>query len=405
MMRIVILILLFGLFIGCAPDFSHCVTCEKEVGGYYITLGIGPPTWVSEYKQTLACSEEAVAGKRSDGWRCPDYNNSNDNNGAPKAGQRIVYLTAPLNKTVYVPLDSLLIWSDIINWYENDYAIINGVTYDVYFGTETTPTTVVSEGQKDVNYAPILGKSTTYYWKVVAESPNGDKSESKVWSFTTSPEINLGTFTDSRDGHVYKTVSIGSQIWLAENLGYEIPDKQITDTELWYKNFFDNSISSYGPTRIFDAWSYYDNDVSFKDTYGVLYQWEAAKAACPPGWHLPSVAEWEAAIDYLGGQTSAGGYLKEVGITHWAHPNAGPNLGIPNVVANNYTGFTALPGGSKDIFGSFNKSIGQVGLWWTSTEVNPDNAWGLTMSAGYGSTNLDSHNKNSGFSVRCIKDD
>ncbi len=173
--QIYISLIVLIMLSSCVDD-KDCVMCEKNV-------------WPGSGKvlATLACSEEEVQEIRKDGYKCPHYTSSNFiKKSGSIAGHRIVYLTSPVDKSLYVS-DTLLIWSDCINWHNDDFDYEYEVTYDVYFGTETTPTNVVSKGQKAIIYAPILNKGTTYYWKVVAENLYGDTSESEVWSFTTRP--------------------------------------------------------------------------------------------------------------------------------------------------------------------------------------------------------------------------
>ena len=176
---------------------------------------------------------------------------------------------------------------------------------------------------------------------------------------------NTGTFTDVRDGKTYKTVQIGKQIWMAENL-------------------------SYNPGN--GSWAY-DNNSSNEAIYGRLYNWETAKTVCPSGWHLPSDSEWTQLTDYLGGEDIAGGKLKENGTSHWNPPNDG---------ATNETGFTALPGGSY-YYGTFSY-IGRYDTWWSATELNPIYAWYRIMSFGSSSVLRYYSNEESGFSVRCLRD-
>jgi uncharacterized protein (TIGR02145 family) len=116
--------------------------------------------------------------------------------------------------------------------------------------------------------------------------------------------------------------------------------------------------------------------------------------ACPDGWHLPSDAEWTELTDYLGGESVAGGKLKETGTTHWASPNTG---------ATNETGFTALPGGYRFNFGAFS-NIGIYGFWWSATESNATHAWYRDMFYGYCNVSRIDYNKEVGFSVRCLRD-
>jgi uncharacterized protein (TIGR02145 family) len=132
------------------------------------------------------------------------------------------------------------------------------------------------------------------------------------------------------DGNVYNTVTIGAQVWMAENLrttkyndGTSIP--LVTDSTKW------SDLST-------PAHCWYNNDkASYKATYGALYNWYtvATDNLCPTGWHVPTTAEWQILKDYLGSSVD-GGKLKESGTTHWKSPNKG---------ATNESGFTALPGG------------------------------------------------------------
>ena len=146
------------------------------------------------------------------------------------------------------------------------------------------------------------------------------------------------------------------------------------------------------------AYCWNNNDISYKNPYGALYNWYTVNTAnlCPSGWHVPSDAEWSTLADYLGGDDIAGGKLKETGITHWIHPNTG---------ANNESGFSALPGSSRhNADGNFHNDIGYSGYWWSSTRFSNTIAW--TRSIFYNEYRLNrvkDHMK-SGFSVHCVKD-
>ena len=209
-----------------------------------------------------------------------------------------------------------------------------------------------------------------------------------------------GTFTDSRDGRTYKYVTIGKQVWMAENLAYlpsVSPPSEGSGIEPYYYvcGYQGSGVSAAKAT---------DN---YK-TYGVLYNWPAAmagnassdrnpsgvKGVCPQGWHLPSDGEWTELTDYLGGEGVAGSKLKEVGTTHWSSPNT---------AATNETGFTALPGGYRLSYGAFG-DVGLGGAWWSSTEGDPCNAWGRFMGYGGSGVYRGSTSKDNGFSVRCLRD-
>ena len=143
-------------------------------------------------------------------------------------------------------------------------------------------------------------------------------------------------------------------------------------------------------------------------TYGVLYNWPAAMAGassssanpsnvqgvCPDGWHLPSDAEWTELTDYLGGESIAGGKLKETGLSHWISPNSG---------ATNESGFTALPGGRRIYDGHF-YYIGLSGLWWSSTEDSSTYAWYRRWYHYPIHVTRNNATKEDGFSVRCVRD-
>jgi uncharacterized protein (TIGR02145 family) len=196
------------------------------------------------------------------------------------------------------------------------------------------------------------------------------------------------TVTDI-DGNIYHTVIIGNQVWLAENLkavkyndGISIP--LVTDNNEW-KNL---SVPGY-------CW--YNNDITNKDTYGALYNWYTVHTdkLCPSGWHLPSDDEWTTLTDFLGGESIAGGKLKETGMLHWLAPNTG---------ATNESGFTALPGGYRGAQGIC-YFIGYWGNFWTSTSPFESVAYYRVMASD--SQKVDNGKNNAvqrliGHSVRCL---
>jgi uncharacterized protein (TIGR02145 family) len=195
------------------------------------------------------------------------------------------------------------------------------------------------------------------------------------------------SFTDPRDNKTYKTVKIGNQEWMAENLAYlpavSPPDSGSSIVPRHY-------VYGYIGT---DEAAAKDNQ-NYKD-YGVLYNWQAAKAVCPPGWHLPSDAEWTALTTFLGGESVAGGNLKESGYTHWHSPNIG---------ATNKSGFSALPGGYRSSRGggAF-YAVGNTGFWWSS---NGDTYSSMARELNYNTSYVSRYGTTTeyGFSVRCVKD-
>jgi uncharacterized protein (TIGR02145 family) len=205
-----------------------------------------------------------------------------------------------------------------------------------------------------------------------------------------------GEVTDI-DGNIYKTLIIGEQEWMVENLkttrynnGDPIPN--VMDAAEW-------------STLTTGAWCYYNNDEANDDIYGKLYNWYAVEDPhnlCPTGWHVPSDEEWTSLTDYLGGESVAGGKMKtrgtiEAGTGLWKHPNT---------EATNLSGFSGLPGGYRFGSGGFD-FFGEMGLWWTPTmdTIRPERgAWGRYLTYNGGNVNRGHGPLQSGFCVRCVRD-
>jgi len=228
--------------------------------------------------------------------------------------------------------------------------------------------------------------NTTYYVRAYATNSEGTAyGEEK--SFTTLfIDIEYCSFTDSRDGNQYETVTIGSQVWMAENLAYlpSVVGPATGSNEDPYYYVYD-----YNGTDVDVA-----KATTHYQTYGVLYNWPAALTACPEGWHLPTDAEWTTLTDYLGGDDVAGGKMKEAGLSHWDSPNEG---------ATNSSGFTALPCGYRYREGKF-YNIGFYGDWWSSTQLSIIYVWNRGMTYFYHHVTRNAYLKENGFSVRCIRD-
>jgi uncharacterized protein (TIGR02145 family) len=202
-----------------------------------------------------------------------------------------------------------------------------------------------------------------------------------------------GKMTD-QDSNVYKTITIGTQTWMAENLrttkyrdGSAIPN--ITDKTAW-GNLSTGAYCNYNNTESADTIA----------TYGWLYNWYAAtdsRNIAPAGWHIPTDAEWTTLTTYLGGDSVAGGKMKEIGTTHWITPNEG---------ATNESGFTALPSGVRlgYIYGTFG-SIGYYGIYMSSTFNNIYVQLRCPLVSYWDSHTFHwSGDKDEGFAVRLVKD-
>jgi uncharacterized protein (TIGR02145 family) len=254
-----------------------------------------------------------------------------------------------------------------------------------------------------------LTPGTTYYVRAFMDESN----YGNIVKFTTTgsvtgnivfnPDLSYGSLTD-RDGNIYKTVKIGSQTWMAENLktskyndGTDIP--LITEMSYWRG-------------RSTPAYCWYLNDESkYKNPYGAIYNWHTVHTGklCPTGWHVPNSEEWTTLSSYLGGDSVADGQLREAGTTHWIRNNTG---------VTNSSGFTALPGGFRaslltvwpypdiDDFGN----LGYSGAFW-STDTTLTNLLGQPPIQGdnfyFNDANacgISYNHKFDGLSVRCLKD-
>jgi uncharacterized protein (TIGR02145 family) len=195
------------------------------------------------------------------------------------------------------------------------------------------------------------------------------------------------TVTDI-DGNVYNTVTIGSQIWMKENLkvthynnGNEIPN--ITSNSTW------TGMST-------GARCYYNNDsITNANIYGALYNYYSISNSdlCPTNWHVPTDSNWMTLFNFLGGISMAANKLMEAGTTHWLGSGSG----------NNQSGFTALPGGLRQPTAGPFYYINQRGLWWSSTIDNPETTWGVEIWDG-GNILHSNYEWTTGLSVRCLCD-
>ncbi|NCA76499.1 MAG: hypothetical protein EOM90_09195 [Alphaproteobacteria bacterium] len=203
-----------------------------------------------------------------------------------------------------------------------------------------------------------------------------------------NPDKSYGTLTDI-DGNIYKTITIGTQTWMAENLrttryrnGDPIP--QIKPDEDW-------------PGLIAGGYCNFNNteNVDTIATFGRLYNWLAvndSRNLAPLGWHIPTDEEWTTLTNFLGGDSVAGGKMKEKEQPHWVNPD-------PN--ATNESGFTALPAGMRDnSSGAFSVNC----TFWSSTEVDNCSAWCRFLYVGQDGCIRYNPGKTYGFSIRCIKD-
>jgi uncharacterized protein (TIGR02145 family) len=248
----------------------------------------------------------------------------------------------------------------------------------------------VNEQVISINDGVMMPSVTTNEPNVTSNSVSKNQEQSVLNTETavTVNKKNYSTVTDI-DGNVYKTVQIGNQVWMAENLkvthyrnGDAIPE--VTKNDQWDK-------------LKTGAFCVFNNDAANGRKYGKLYNWYAVsdyRDISPIGWHIPTYQEWEILVNYLSGEESAGGKLKEAGTSHWQNPNKG---------ANNSSGFKFLPAGFRHSYGKFS-NIGCNGYLWNATKNDADTAWGYCLN--YNNSKVSNYISfmSSGYSVRCIMD-
>jgi len=248
-------------------------------------------------------------------------------------------------------------------------------------------------GQKrsEISYknGAIDGQWISWYVNGQKESQGRYKDGKRVgrWDFWTTGGEKLETIPADIDGNRYLTIKIGEQWWMAENLkvvryrnGDAIPN--VTDNGDWS-----------GLTT--GAYCSYNDDSANTETYGYLYNWYAIndqRGLAPEGWHIASDGEWQKLVDHLGGNSVAGGKMKETAL--WASPNTG---------ATNESGLSARPSGYRDDRGSYDL-VGHIAGFWSSTENNRASAKLRSLHYDYSDISRDIGNKRIGFSVRCVRD-
>lgn len=236
-----------------------------------------------------------------------------------------------------------------------------------------------------------LNPQTTYYVRAFAVSETGISYGTEL-SFTTPADISgmQGTVSDA-EGNIYKTISIGTQTWMTENLkttryndGSPIP--LVTDPGIW------SNLTT-------PAYCWYDNkEAAYKDLYGALYNWFTVNTGklCPSGWHVPSEDDWILIDSYLGGEEVAGIKLKEAGFEHWVQIQG-------SRIATNESGFTSLPSGNRYSNGDF-YGIGESNFFWATTPCGQTGAAYRHHDVECDDITSGCTTNQRGFSVRCIKD-
>ena len=236
-----------------------------------------------------------------------------------------------------------------------------------------------------------------------SSSAGGWVSSSNLESFNWSipkenylnPEITYGTMTDSRDGQTYKTVKIGEQVWMAENLNYA--DSTKTPSLLKRSWCYDDKAENCAVAGRLYTWAaaidsaelYKDKSIDCGDGKTCTLP-DTVYGVCPPGWHLPTNSEWNALFTAVGGQSMASKILKSQ--TGWLNHGNGTDA----------YGFSAFPAGSRDNYDAFDDE-GDVAYFWSATEYYLHGAYSIYLYYSAEDAYLDGLYKTYAYSVRCLE--
>jgi len=340
----------------------------------------------------------------------------------------LIFKTMKIKSIIYAVLLSGLLLTLLLNCTKDAEKVIPTITNteSVNMGESVTieinitsdgGTSVISRGVcwSEVNPMPTIGDNKTddgagsgifkstiglvasqaYYFRAYATNSSGTAYGSVIKSIVPriifSANQNYGSVTDI-DGNIYKTITIGTQTWMAENLKttkYTNGDLIGTTTPVTL-DYSSQSTPKY-------QWSYNGNE-SYVAAYGRLYTWYAvtdSRGVSPTGWHVPTDAEWKTLYTFLNSIDYAGALLKESGSSHWKRYKD---------EATNFTGFSALPGGRRNTDGFF--GLGNFGFWWNTTENSADYGknWTMMNNKNFLEWTFMPFSKSIGLSIRCVKD-
>jgi len=303
----------------------------------------------------------------------------------------ITFLCFPQPDQANAGPDSLEIVGDSVQLYANAPSVGSG-QWSVVSGSGAmfSDSTIA-----DTWFYGVSSANYTLVWTITNQC--GSTRDTVNISFADTSALTCGgILTDPRDNQQYPTVQIGTQCWMAQNLNV---GTMVNGSSNQTNN---STIEKYC----------YNNDVNNCNTYGGLYQWDEAmgytttagsQGICPPGWHIPTDAEWCMLTTFLDptvncntwgwSGTDAGGKMKETGTTHWYSPNTG---------ATNSSGFTALGAGFRH-GGNFLNLRSNV-YFWSSSEYSSTTGIYRGLSYDYAGVGRSYDYKTTGFSVRCLRD-
>ncbi len=371
-------------------DATACSDAEDKSADLFVRFDFeGDGTWDTEYsKVKIANHQYSAPGSYTVKVMVKDSGESTDT-------ETYALTVAPTNMPPEAPKDpapadmaSKASTLGILSWTCID-PDRDSLKYDVYFGTNANPPKVATDKSGALYECLPLEYSTQYYWKVVVRDAYAHEVSGPVWSFTTGASMYpLSTFTDGRDGQVYKSVNINNKIWMAQNLNIGTMVNS-SDLPPNYGNQLNNG----------KAEKYcYKNDPLNCAIYGGLYQWNEAMAydttkggtgICPDGWHIPTDAEWHELMLFLDPKD--------------AEAQAGTQLALGGL-----SGFQALFSGYIIFADRRFYDLGNAGYFWSST-TNPNAQLNFlvlmrSIYRGKPAFQQDTSQKLNGMSVRCVKD-
>jgi uncharacterized protein (TIGR02145 family) len=374
---------------GPNTDATNETVFSALPGGYryfgsFGSIGDIGNWWTATQSSTVNAWHRSLYNSRKDVSR----GNSVKSSGLSVRCIKYLTLTISTNSVTYITATSAICGGNISS--DGGFAV---TSRGVCWSTSQNPTIADNKTSSGTGTGTFisniisLNENTIYYMRAYATNITDTVYGDQVSFKTLINTLKKDQISDI-DGNIYNTVTIGSQIWLKENLkttkfndGTLIPS--VTDGLVWDK------LKTPGY-----CW-YLNDEAGYKNIYGALYNWYAVSTGklCPAGWHLPTDAEWTTLTSFIGGDSTAGSRLKETGTTHWNGPNTD---------ATNETSFTALPGGYR-YFGSFG-SIGDIGNWWSATQSGTVNPWHRSLYSSRKDISRGNSVESSGLSVRCLKD-
>ena len=245
---------------------------------------------------------------------------------------------------------------------------------------------LVACGDDDSDFAtrPSEGSSSS----VCEDCDESSSSSVTPQSSDGETSVSTGTMTDSRDGQTYKTVTIGTQTWMAENLNYETANSYCYDDDASYCTKYGRLYTWAAAMDSVGTWSTNGKGCGYNKTCSPTYP---VRGVCPEGWHLPTEEEFETLFTAVGGQSTVGKVLKST--SEWNSSGNGTDA----------FAFSALPAGFRGSNGIYLYE-GYGAYFWSSTEDGSYYAYYMALRYGNDDAYLDGNNELNGFSVRCLKD-